>query len=153
MKEKTNKLAQFIEIAGKQQRPQLLCLWVKRCYENGKTVLIRVDSEKAAGYVDGLLWTFEDAGFLPHAVAVAESGVEPAVDPILICAGQERLPIMQVLVEASGGEPCGCFEKFDHIIDFAYLYDEHLKSMSRRRFGAYQSAGYSMRLIKGVEKN
>ena len=53
-----------------------------------------------------------------------------------------------VLIEAAGGEPSDEFRQFNHVFDFAELYDESLRETSRRRYKAYQEAGYRMRYIK-----
>ncbi len=146
MVSKENKLAQFVEITREDRKIKQVCLWVKRCYENGKTVAIRVKDGHSAGYVDSLLWTFDDEVFIPHTIVDHRSG--PAMEPALICTCGSAPPVMDVLIEAAGGDPSPGFEKFMHIIDFADLYDDELRSYSRRRYKAYQTAGYTLRLIK-----
>ena len=146
MNDKDRKLAQFVEITQEDMTEKRICQWVNRCYESGRTVVLRVKNEKSAGRLDGQLWTFEDMGFVPH--AVFGGAAAPSVEPVLICPENVEPPGRDVLIEASAGEPCPCFKSFNHVIDFAEIYDEQLKEAARRRYKAYKAAGYNMRMIR-----
>jgi len=124
-----------------------VCAWGRKCYEGGKTVVIRVKNQKAAAYLDRLLWTFDDTDFIPH--KIVEDRQDEVIEPLLISdTSAGKMPIMDVLLETTEGDPYVHFDRYEHIIDFAYLYDDQLKAASRSRYKKYQTAGYRMRLIK-----
>lgn len=54
---------------------------VQKSLERGWRALIRADSAERADAIDGLLWTFDDQSFLPHAQA---GDGEAARQPVLI---------------------------------------------------------------------
>jgi DNA polymerase IIIc chi subunit len=84
--------------------------------------------------------------FLPHAIAARAS--EPVLEPVLIYCADEQAEESDVLFEAAGGEPLPSFERFPHIYDFAEVYDEDLRALSRQRYTAYKEAGYRMRYVE-----
>ncbi len=144
--EDNRKLVQFVEVTRKESRCEYVCRWVEKCYSSGKTVLARVADGESAGVLDALLWTFDDAGFIPHGVADALPG--HVLEPVLIWFGEGRLPAMDVFIEASGGRCCDGFERFSHIIDFADLFDDESRALSRDRYATYREAGYRLRMVK-----
>ena len=88
----------------------------------------------------------EDRAFIPH-VRTAQAKA-PVIEPVLIHCGDEPLAESDVLVEAAGGAPDGRALRFEHVFDFAEVYDEDLRQLSRERYKACQEAGYRMRFIK-----
>lgn len=138
-------VAEFIALQAPQERLLLVCQWTLHCYRKGRTVAVRVAEEREARRLDKLLWTFADMSFLPH--AVARSASEPVLEPVLIYCVGEEVGEADVLFEAAGGEPLESFERFPRIYDFAEVYDEELRSISRRRYSAYNDAGYRMRFV------
>ncbi len=140
------KLAQFVQVNDQNLLDKRVCQWAKNCYENAKTVTLRVESRRAAEKYNTLLWTFDDMSFIPHSIAGSPS--PNIVDPVIICPAENDMFRHEILVEATGGNICADFKLFKHIIDFALLYDDDLKQKSRKRYKAYQSAGYTMKMIK-----
>lgn len=140
------RVAEFIALQSPREKLHLVCRWTLRCYQDGRMVAIRVAEERGARRLDQLLWTIADMTFLPHAIAARAT--EPVLEPVLIYCADEEIEETDVLFEASGGDLLPSFERFPHIYDFAEVYDENLRTRSRRRYTAYKEAGYRMRYVE-----
>lgn len=140
------KVAEFIRLESPGDRLRFVCRRVQKCCEGGASVAVRLGSQEETERLDDMLWTFQDISFIPH-VRFCDSQ-KPVIEPVVIYCAREPIDEADVLVEAAGGEPGDHFRPFCHLFDFAEVYDESLKEASRRRYKAYQQAGYSMRYIK-----
>ena len=139
------KIAEFIKLHSPDQKPVLICQWVQKCYEEGRTVAVHVASAGEAAALDKQLWTFSDQTFIPH--VLASKAQEPVIEPVTICCGDEPSGQADVLIEAAGGAPGDRFRQFDHVFDFAEVFDDALREQGRARYKACQEAGYKMRFI------
>jgi len=146
MSEQGQKVAEFIGLPSPEDRLPLVCLWAKRCCEDGRTVAVHVGDPGEAERLDEMMWTFEDRAFVPHVRAAHAD--PPVIEPVLIHCGDEPLAEADVLIEAAGGAPNERALRFAHVYDFAEVYDENLRLLSRERYKACQDAGYHMRFIK-----
>jgi DNA polymerase-3 subunit chi len=146
MAETEEKVAEFIRLESAEDRLRVVCKRVQMCYEDGTSVAVRVASREEAEQLDGMMWTFQDISFIPH-VRSGEAE-QPVLEPVIIYSVGEPVGGADVLIEAAEGEPGDHFRQFDHVFDFAEVYDEALKEASRRRYKAYQQAGYRMRYIR-----
>ena len=146
MTAEARKVAEFVKLETAGEKLRLICSRVLKCYQGGRTVAVHVATRQEAEELDDMLWTFSDTAFIAH---VQHSQIEePVLEPVVICCGSEPIGEADVLVEASGGPAEDGFTRFEHVCDFAELYDDELREASRRRFAAYKDAGYRMRYIK-----
>ncbi len=145
MSDQNDKVAEFIELQSAEDRPRLACERIERHYERGSTVAVHAAGGQQASELDGTLWTFKQNSFIPHGI-VGEVG-EPVIEPVLIAAGDDEVPNYDVLMVLSDEGREEWLESFAHVYDFAPLYDDSLKQDARRRFKAYQEAGFRMRYI------
>ena len=136
-----------MQLSSPEDKLRLVCGHVDRCWRDGAAVAVRVASQDEAEQLDRMMWTFRDISFIPH-VRLSEAQ-EPLIEQVIIYAAGEAVGEADVLIEAAGGEPGEHFQTFDRLLDFAEVYDDALKEASRRRYKAYQQAGYRMRYIKG----
>ena len=67
-------------------------------YENGRRVLILAGDQAQAQEIDRLLWTFDPASFVPHALA---GGPDQDREPVLIVQSPDNLNQAQVLILAA----------------------------------------------------
>ena len=56
----------ILETASQQQRLDFVCRWIQKAQRSGATVMVAVDNEAQAKYLDQLLWRFKPESFLPH---------------------------------------------------------------------------------------
>ncbi len=144
--EEKEKVAEFIELRSPQQKLDLLCDRIARCYRNGMTVAVYAPDPEEAGQIDDALWTFRQDSFVPH-VQWEQAG-EPLIEPVIIFTAEPGEPASDVLFIASAGGTAPWLGRFPHVYDFAPIYDEELKKAARERFNWFKEAGYRMRFIK-----
>jgi len=140
------KVAEYIALETPEARVQQICTRTQHLYQNGRTVAIYAPDSTDASELDDALWTFRQHSFIPH-VRLAEAD-EPLIEPVVIFSdGPDELQAEVLFVAASGDMP-PWFEQFDHIFDFAPIYDEELRGAARERYAACKDAGYRMRFIE-----
>ncbi len=139
-------VAEFIELGSPEQKIQVACARISRCYARGQTVAVYAPDAGEAAELDGALWTFRQQSFIPH-TRIEEAG-DPLIEPVVIFSGEPGDLESDVLFVASAQGWPEWFGRYEHIYDFAPLYDEGLKQAARERFAACQAAGYHMRFIR-----
>ena len=80
-----------------QALPPLL----ERALEEGRRVLVRAPSDEMVAALNGLLWTYADASFLPHGAA---GDGDPMTQPIFLTSELENPNAATMLVRLSGAE-------------------------------------------------
>ena len=78
---------------------QTLPILVARTHERGQRAVIRAGSDERLRALDDLLWTFDEASFIPHGLA-GEPG--PEGQPVLLTTGDERPNGAEVLFLVDG---------------------------------------------------
>jgi DNA polymerase-3 subunit chi len=75
---------------------------VETSLERGWRALIRCDSAERAEALDNLLWTYDEASFLPHA---QQGDGDPAQQPVLITVEQGNANAANILFLVGGAPP------------------------------------------------
>ncbi len=121
-----------------------ICRIARNFYEQGKTVCILSASQVHAELLDQLLWTFEQLSFVPHEI-VSDAG-SVTQSPVLICSQKVEHIHADVLIIARdiSGSDIGFLSQFPIIVDFADLWDEYLKQLSRNRYKILNNLGYEV---------
>jgi DNA polymerase III subunit chi len=81
--------------------------------EEGRRVLVRASSEEMAAALNERLWTYDDAGFLPHGAA---GDGDPTTQPIFLTSEIENSNGATMLVRLSGVEAAQGDEAFDLVL-------------------------------------
>ena len=128
---------EFIKVR-KPEKAKHLCDLAEEFYLAGKRVLITVLDENQGVTLDRFMWTCRKGSFLPH--ACDNGSVECLDEPVVIGTGERNPNGARVLIM---GKPCSLdfVRQFEHVIDFAEVYDEALAAAARRRFSLYREAG------------
>jgi DNA polymerase III subunit chi len=92
-----------------QALPRLL----ERALEEGRRVLVRTASDETVAALNELLWTYDDASFLPHGAA---GDGDPTTQPIFLTAEAENPNAATMLVRLSGVEARDSDDAFDLIV-------------------------------------
>lgn len=121
IKEPKIKLQRLVETAQKH-------------FENGEKLLIFVEDEKIAQYVDELLWKMPITSFLPHAVISEQSE-----DRVAITYSKSNLNKAAIAFNLCS-TPLLIEGPFRVIYDFEDLSSPVKKQMSEIRFDAYKKA-------------
>ena len=82
----------------------------------GKRAVVRVGSDERVAFLNGALWTYDSASFLPHGTAKEGEALD---QPIWLTADEENPNGAQILVLTDGAEAADvdaferCLEMFD----------------------------------------
>jgi len=127
----------------KLERPEKarhLCELAEEFFLLGQRVLVLVEDDNQGVTLDQFMWVWKKPAFLPH---VYDNGTAECFDePVVITTREVNGNGAQVLV---AGRPCSLdfARQFQVVIDFAEVYDDTLRSVSRERFRAYREAGFA----------
>jgi DNA polymerase-3 subunit chi len=133
---------EFIKL-DRAERAGLLCELAEEFHLKDQRVLVMVQDENQGVTLDRFMWSWNKGSFLPH---VYDNGSVECVDePVVIATREDNPNGSQVLIM---GRPCSLdfIRQFRHVIDFAEVYDEELRQVSRERFLSYKDAGLEPRL-------
>lgn len=133
---------EFIRLK-KQEKAKHLCELAETFFEQGKRVLITVLDENQGVTLDRFMWTWKKGAFIPHAY---DNGAVDCLDePVVIGNCERNSNGARVLIM---GRPCSVdfVRQFEHVIDFAELYDDTLAEAARQRYRKYGEAGFAPRM-------
>jgi DNA polymerase III subunit chi len=116
--------------------PRLL----ERALTDGHRILVRAGSAERVGYLDGLLWTYNEASFLPHG---SQHDGNAARQPVFLTADNENPNGATMLVLVDGAEAAG-IEGFARCCDMFDGNDPAAVEAARRRWSAAKTAGHSL---------
>lgn len=116
--------------------PKLL----EKAMEADMRTVVRLGNEERVAFLNGVLWTYDPASFLPHGTA-AEG--EAARQPVWLTAGPENPNGARFLVLADGAaaEPLEGYERCAEMFDGR---DPDAVAAARARWKAYREAGHSL---------
>jgi DNA polymerase III subunit chi len=86
---------------------------LERALEEGRRVVVRASSEEMVAALNDRLWTYDDAGFLPHGAA---GDGDPTVQPIFLTARVENPNRATMLLRLSGAEMAPEDAEFDPVV-------------------------------------
>lgn len=121
---------------------KLACRLAEKAYRLGNTVFIHTDSHQTAVDLDELLWTFDEASFVPHC-RVAQVEAEPP--PVLIGHGEPPVGAAaeaDVLINLTRDVP-DFFSAFQRVAEMVGNAEAE-KAAGRERFRFYRDRGYPL---------
>jgi DNA polymerase III subunit chi len=116
-----------------EMRLRHACRLTEHAYNQGEKVHVRVDDAELAKRFDGLLWSFSDLSFIPHAVDPPDAGAWPVT--VGSAAGDPEAT--GCLINLAGSLPPE-YERFAYI---AEIVDDNGKDAARQRYRAYREKG------------
>ena len=128
-----------LERGGQEARRRLVCRLVEKAYQQGHRIYIHTGDAAEAARLDELLWTFNDGGFLPHALL---HGTADPHTPIHIGHQEPPAELDDVLVNLDAQVPL-FFSRFQRVAEV--LDDEpQCRAQGRERFRFYRDRGYPL---------
>lgn len=128
--------ADFYILSGGTNAERFSCIIAGKAFNQGNSVYIVVPDKHEAERLDGLLWTFNDISFLPHAcVDVAEADT-----PIVIGWPGANLTQADVMINLTMTVPEGT-DQFKRIVE---IVAEDAAPQGRERYKIYRGRGYEM---------
>lgn len=143
-KRKPNKLlppVTFLRVTDVHSKLMRICDTVFEHVSQGQKVLIAVDDDASAKFVDNLLWKLPEESFIPHTIADAE-----CEDSVVITTVEKNLNNAFALISLRGAvSPMAknfhaVYELSDHTV--AKKLD-----LSRQRYASYQNEGFPLNEI------
>jgi DNA polymerase-3 subunit chi len=135
-----------VEFVNLRQAGQSLMQAVARLaawhHGQGRRVLILAGDELQAQEADRMLWTYDPASFLPHALA---GGPDQDQEPILIALAADNLNQAQVLIAlAPLAAEAQEIKKYELLVDFVPTEEGPELTAARQRYKQWQG-------VAGVE--
>jgi DNA polymerase-3 subunit chi len=117
-----------------------LPLLLERALAEGHRIVVMAGSDERAAALDGLLWTYSEASFLPH--GLTRDG-NAARQPVLLTAADENpnQATMVVLVDGVRTARAGDFRRVCDLFDGN---DESAVAAARERWRAAKEAGHTL---------
>lgn len=116
--------------------PRLL----ERALAEGHRVVVMTGSEERAAALDGLLWTYSEASFLPH--GRAHDG-NAARQPVWLTAADEN-PNRATMLVLTDGARSERLDAFARVCDMFDGNDEAAVTAARERWRAARAAGHAL---------
>ena len=116
--------------------PRLL----ERALKDGYRVLVLASSDERVEHLNQLLWTYDEASFLPHGSA-RDGNVERQPIFLTAGAGNPNNATMLVLVDGAAG---AAIENYQRVCDMFDGNDEAAVEEARQRWRAAKAAGHSL---------
>jgi DNA polymerase III subunit chi len=116
--------------------PRLL----ERARGQGHRIVVRAGSAERTEHLDGVLWRYDEASFLPHASA---GDGNPAAQPIWLTEREENPNGASMLVLVDGVE-AGDWSGFARGADLFDGNDAEAVAMARQRWRRVRAAGHAL---------
>ncbi len=120
---------------------QALPALVDGLHGEGRRIVVRAPSNEMANALNDRLWTYDDASFLPHGVAVDG---DPASQPIFLTDGIENPNAATVLVLLAGAETDAGDAGFPIAIRLFDGRDEEALGEARREWKRLKDEGAAL---------
>ena len=115
------------------------CRLIRRALASGKPVGVRVPPAQAAR-LDGLLWSFDAAEFIPH--RRWDGVAPPAPGEVLLVDDAAGLPHRGLLLNLGDDMPTGALE-FERVLEVIGREPASVQA-GRARYRAYQQSGANL---------
>jgi DNA polymerase-3 subunit chi len=116
------------------------CRLLRKAVGGGSRVVVTGEPEDLK-VLDGLLWTFSQLDFVPHAMQSAEANVV-AASPVILSESVADAPHRQVLLNLGSHVPAG-FEQFERLIEVV-SHEEDDRKFARNRWKQYADRGFAI---------
>jgi DNA polymerase III subunit chi len=120
---------------------QALPALLERAYQEGQRVLVRAPSREIVEALNGRLWTFDDASFLPHGAA---GDGDPLSQPIYLTEKVENPNAAAMLVLLAGAERDPGDQDFDTVVRLFDGRDEEAIAEARREWKRLKDEGRTL---------
>ncbi len=117
---------------------RLACELAHELFAGGETAVILARSLEQAEQLDEKLWEFDDDAFVPHQIAGDE---DDAITPVLIVPPDATAPARNVAINL---RDTAALDGFARVLEIVPA-DPAQREDSRRRWKAYQQAGFALK--------
>lgn len=117
---------------------RLVCELARRCHDTGLATTVLVRDQAQAELLDGLLWEFDEAAYVPHQIA----GVDEDDDdtPVLIATPEIAVPNRPQIINLRDAAFRGTCERVLEVVPA----DPAAREPLRQRWREYQARGFAL---------
>jgi DNA polymerase-3 subunit chi len=133
---KENPSAIFHHVATPKEKLHRVCEIAKEIYDKGEKVFISVEDDKAAKYLDRLLWSQPPESFMPHEVSDTPSKL-----PVVISTQVKNLNNATVMLNLCGSVP-PLTKKFSCIHELEDYTTPEKQRLTEERLKTYKDKGF-----------
>lgn len=126
----------FIKVKTAQEKLAAICTLIQDHYDKGDKILISVQNEETAQYIDQLLWKSPAESFLPHSIAEG-----PTEERIAITTREQNVNQAAVLFNLHPGR-IAIAEPYEQVYELYDLTSKDKEKVSQKKQQDYQAAGY-----------
>ncbi len=116
--------------------PRLL----EKVLASGLRAVVRAGSDERVEFLNGALWTYQPASFLPHG---SPRDGEAAAQPVWLTTAEENPNGATILVLTDGTE-AGDIDSFERCLEMFDGNDTEAVGAARARWTAYKQAGHAL---------
>ena len=131
----------FLRVADRQSKISRICGAIHEHYSRGDRILVRVADERAAEYIDKLLWLYPKESFLPHEIAYA-----PTDAHVVITTADRNLNEATILVHLAS-ETSAMLPRFKVVYDLKDETSQAKHSQAERRWQSYHRAKHAVSVM------
>lgn len=133
-----------------KQRDHFVCQLAQKAYLRDHQLYIHTEHRQQAQDIDRLLWTFQDASFVPHQVTIEDNPRYAEFLPVLIGYKDKPTAMQDILINLSASIP-PFFDQFNRLIEIVPA-DEQWKTIMRSHYRYYADKDYQLitHTIKGT---
>lgn len=124
-------------------RERFACRLIDKAFRNGHQVYVLDRDRESSLRLEELLWSFQAASFVPHALFEGAEGAAPQA-PVLIGWGEPPTHCHDILLPLKDETP-SFFARFDRVLEIVGASPEE-KERSRERFRFYRDRGYPLEI-------
>jgi len=134
----------YFYLLKKSCKNKMICEITEKYFDDNKSVCIFTGSKEDAVCLDSMLWSFKQTSFIPH--DIVDSPESESAAPVKIIYDEIDTIHTDVLIIARHINKANILflGKFHKIIDFAELWDDNLKLLSRERYSLLKDLGFSL---------
>ena len=125
----------FLRVTDNQTKLRRITTTAQLHFEKGERVLILVPNDKAASFIDDLLWSSPKESFLPHSYALNDCD-----EQIAITHGDENLNKATIAINLCR-ESIKNPERFERIYELYDQSEEAKEKLSKQKILDYQKLG------------
>jgi DNA polymerase-3 subunit chi len=114
---------------------------LERALTEGRRVVVRASSEEMVAALNERLWTYDDAGFLPHGAA---GDGDPMTQPVFLTAEAENPNAATMLIRLSSVEASRADDAFELVIVLFDGRDEAARAHARGEWRRLKDEGRAL---------
>ncbi|MDR3624897.1 MAG: DNA polymerase III subunit chi [Chlamydiales bacterium] len=131
----------FTTVTTNANKLTAVCNIAKTCFTKKEKLLILVQDQKAAEFIDELLWRIPEESFLPHCISDSECN-----EPVVITTFPKNVNQASILLNLSS-KTNNLADPFQIIYELMDMTSKERHALSQEKLKIYQEMGYNVRII------